>query len=369
MMLFRALLVLILALSACGPRPGIVLKPQASRIGQEVEVFYSSTRAPQVGPDYGIARAYSPTYGRLGVSIPPGHTKGTLEMTGRSPDPAKDFTATTETVFDGAPAFRRALSQALRRQSGNTREAVIFVHGFNNTFAEGMFRLAQLRHDFGIEGVAIGYSWPSRGNPLAYAYDRDSVLFARDGLEKLIREVKAAGATSILLVGHSLGAELSMEAMRDMAIKSGAELRRDIDAVILISPDIDVQVFRAQAARIGRLPEPFVIFVSKKDRALALSARLTGERNRLGNSDSISQVSDLSVTMIDLTDFSNGLDLGHFTLGDSPALVQILSQLPGIDALIKGDTAGRTDLLTGTMLTVQNATQIVLSPIVAVGSQ
>lgn len=337
--------------------------PQAKGVGQVVDVFYSTTRSPEIGASFGVERSLTPTYGKVGISVPPEHAQGKLEVNGRHPDPTQDFVATEELLFDDSAAFRRDLAAALRKNP--THEAVIFVHGFNNNFAEGLFRIAQLRHDFGIQGVAVHYAWPSHGSPLGYAYDRDSALFARDGLEDLIRQVKAAGATSVLLVGHSIGAALSMEAMRQISIKSPAELHRDIDAVVLISPDIDVDVFRAQATRIEKLPEPFFIFVSKRDKALALSARLTGEKNRLGNAQSVTQISDLAVTMVDVSQFTGPFDLGHFTVGSSPALIRILAQLPRIDAVIKGDTAGRTGLLTGTVLTVQNATEIVLSPITA----
>ncbi len=46
---------------------------------------------------------------------------------------------------------------------------MVFVHGFNNTFADGLHRTAQIRHDFEIPGVAVHYAWPSAGNALGYA--------------------------------------------------------------------------------------------------------------------------------------------------------------------------------------------------------
>ena len=79
-----------------------------------------------------------------------------------------------------------------RRGTGG--EAIIYVHGFNNTFADGVYRIAQLSHDFGFDGVAVHYSWASAGSALGYEFDRDSVLAGRDGLERLIETVPAAGA-------------------------------------------------------------------------------------------------------------------------------------------------------------------------------
>ena len=50
------------------------------------------------------------------------------------------------------------------------------------------FGAAQLSHDIGIPGSILIYSWPSRATKgTGYAYDLDSMLFARDGLEQTIR--------------------------------------------------------------------------------------------------------------------------------------------------------------------------------------
>jgi len=359
----RLILCSALLLAACTLRPALDFAPEAAESNKTINVFYSTSRGPDAIDTYGPERAAFASFGRIGVAIPPAHQLGVVEVSSKNLTPEEHFVATDSQNFADAAHFRSELSRALRARPRGEREVVIFIHGFNNNFAEGVFRIAQLHHDFGISGVAVHYAWPSLANPLGYAYDRDSALFARDGLEELIRTVKAAGAETVLLVGHSMGAHLSMEAMRQLAIRSPQDIRRNVDSVILISPDIDVDVFRSQAARIGELPDPFIIFVSERDRALALSARLSGETNRLGNLRDAEQIADLDVTLIDVSRFSKGLALGHFTVGSSPALIRILQQLPGVEAVISGDTAGRTGLLAGTVLTLQNATEIVLSPI------
>ncbi|SMX47135.1 alpha/beta hydrolase [Actibacterium lipolyticum] len=360
---FKFLVFALVALAACTPRPSLILVPEAANVGEVVDVYYASTRTPDVTVGLGIERSSSSSFGRISVAIPPEHQVGKVEVAEGRPDPAESFAIADVTNFPNADTFRKTLAQTFRSKPKGAREAVIFVHGFNNNFAEGVFRTAQLEHDFELDGVAIHYAWPSRGSAVGYAYDRDSALFARDGLEQLLRDVRAAGAESVLLIAHSMGAQLSMESMRQMAIRSPAELRRSVDAVVLLSPDIDIDVFRSQATRIGQLPQPFVIFVSQRDRALALSARLSGESNRLGNVESIDQVADIDVTIFDVTEFTKATDLGHFTVGNSPALINLLASLPGIDALFRGDTSGRLGLLQGTVLTVQEATKVVLSPI------
>ncbi len=365
--MFRAFCFVCLAvLTGCIPRPSLLVNPEAAEVGEVTRVFFATAREPLTGIDFGTDRALDIRFGQIGVSVPPQHEPGRVEVTDQVPDPTRHFVAAENAAYDTDVSFRTALARDLRARPRGEREAVIFVHGFNTNFAEGVFRVAQLSHDFGITAQVIHYSWPSLGHPLGYAYDRDSALFARDGLEDLIRTVNAAGAESVVLIGHSMGAHLSMEAMRQLAIRAPKSVPNYVDGVVLISPDIDVQVFLSQTKRIDVLPDPFVIFVSKKDRALALSARLSGESNRLGNVENAQRIADLDVTVVDVSQFSQGFDLGHFTVGSSPALLSIFGQLPSVGALIAGDQSGRTGLLTGTVLTVQNATQIILSPISAI---
>ena len=356
-------LVLIVGLAACTPRAQLVFAPQAALENPTRSVFVSTTRAPKAG-GFGGKRATESSYSRYDIAVPPVREPGAINTPrGNKIDTQTQFVASGRSVFPDASAFRGALRTALNQRAGHEREAVIYVHGFNNTFDEGVLRITQLAEDFDMPGVSVHYSWPSAGNPLGYAYDRDSLLISRDGLESLIRDVRAAGARRVILVAHSVGSMLIMETLRQLSIAEPGSAARDIDAVILISPDIDIELFRSQAARIGQLPQPFGIFVSRRDRVLSLSARLTGQRNRLGNVKNIEDVADLDVTVVDVTEFSTGA--GHFTAGSSAAVISIFGRAGALEAAFAGDSAGRTGLLPGTVLTVRNATGIILSPVTA----
>lgn len=365
----RILFVLLLFLSACGPRPDVVVMPQAAQVGQVVPVFYSTTRVQDPDGVFRGRRSAEPSYGQVAVSVPPQHRTGRLELNGRRPDPQKHFVTVSREAYPDRAAFRAALARALRQNPQARGEVTLFVHGYNNTFGEGIYREAQLVHDFQIPAVVVHYAWPSAAHPLGYAYDSDSALFARDGLEMLIHDINAAGARDLILVAHSMGTALGMETMRQIAIRKPGDVSRLIDAVFLISPDIDVDLFRTQVAPIRRLPEPFVIFSSDRDRALKLSSRISGNRNRLGNLSSAEKVADLPITVVDLTQFGRSRDLGHFTLGSSPTLINIVRNLPAMDRTFRLDRSGQSGLVPGTILTVQNATQIILSPAEAVLSR
>ena len=361
-----AFLVLLLILAGCAGRAMVALVPEASGIGQSETVLVASTRVFEDG-DWGSDRLEGLSFVGFDVNIPPEREPGQVEPVRdrRAPDPATNFLVTRAEALEGASAFRGALQDELASRPADQREVMVFVHGFNNTFADGLYRTAQIRHDFDIPGVAVHYAWPSAGNALGYAYDRDSALFARDGLETLLREIAASGSNRIVLVAHSLGSSVTMEALRQLRIGGRDDVLNRISGVILMSPDLDVDLFRSQAMRIDPLPQPFVIFTSQRDRALRISAAITGQRSRLGNLGTVDDVADLNVTLIDISEFRGGArdGLNHFAAATSPAMIQLLQQVAAVDLSLQGDATQNLGLLPGTVLTVRNATQVFLQPL------
>ena len=360
-------LVLLIVLSGCAKRGELMIYPEAAEVElAERRVFVGTTR--KLVRDtlrFDGKRSDTLTLARYDISIPPGHKTGAIEWPkpNRQPDPMTDFLTTDQQIYPTGGRFRSDLAQALRQTDGT---ATIFVHGFNNTFSEGLYRIAQLSYDLKLPGVAMHYSWPSAASPFGYVYDKDSAAFARDGLEQLLRETEAAGAKRIIIVAHSMGSWLTMETLRQIAIRGNRGLMGHVAGVILISPDVDVDVFRKQARDVGDLPQPFIIFGSPKDKALRLSAFLTGQNDRLGSITSVDQVANLKVTYLDVEAFSVGT--GHFDLGDNPALIQIVSRIVDVEQAL-GAEAQRVGLLDGAVMTVRNATQIVLSPVQSIAEE
>jgi len=365
------LVVLIVVLAAaCSPRAEFRMVPEAARdAGQsgapesaEVPVFVGTTRAPdpETGEPFSWKRAPRLRYARFDVEVPRDRAPGEIPVParGRPADPERHFVLGDAQVYPAAPAFRASLSKALAARGG---EAVIYVHGFNNTMAEGVYRMAQLAHDLQLPGVFVHYAWPSRAHVMGYAYDRDSMMVSRDGFEGLLRELRAAGARRVVILAHSMGSALTMEVLRQISLQGDDALLRRISGVVLISPDLDVDLFRSQALRAGWLPKPFVIFTSQRDRALQLASRLSGEGERLGNLSDVERVADLPVTVVEVGAYSSGD--GHFTPGNSPALLALLKHGGELNAALATEASGRTGLVPGVVLTVRDATRIVLSPV------
>lgn len=350
-----------LPLVACSPVPDLMIVPEAAITGVQETVFVATNRVFADG-DFQDERQDDLSYTRFAIAVPPDREAGAVEpgRAGRwGPNLRRQFVASVGDHLGTTATFRSELRAEADRTG--TREVMIFIHGFNNTLGDGLYRTAQIHHDFAVPGVAVHYAWPSAGSPFAYAYDRDSALFARDGLEALLTEILAADL-DIVLVAHSLGAGLVMEVLRQLRIGGRDAVIDRIKGVFLFSPDIDVDVFRGQAARIGTLPQPFVMFTSQRDRALTISAGLAGARERVGNMSDAGGVSDFEVTLIDTSAYGGGLHdpLNHFAGATSPAVVQILREITQMNEAFEHEPTDETGDMPGTIVTIENATLILL---------
>lgn len=367
-LLMRLALIAVL-LAACSARGDFTrladLPPEraalAAEAGVREVVFVGTSRKEEEDGAFGFDRADAARFLRYDILVPFARDPGavTWPKSAKRADPRSDFLTLDDTAYADAAGFRADLRGAMDRRG--QRDVVVYVHGFNNTLAESVYRVAQMHYDLKVPGVAVHYAWPSRASPLAYVYDRDSAMFGRDGLEELLQQVAQAGARRIVIVAHSMGGAVAMETLRQVAIRGDGRVMDRIGGVILISPDLDVDLFRAQARAMGRLPQPFLIFGSHKDTVLRLSSRLAGEPERLGNLTDLTPIADLEVTYLDTAAFDEGA--GHFNLGTSPALIQLLGGIANLDAAFRAEAGARVGLLPGVVLTVRSATRVVLAPV------
>lgn len=235
---------------------------------------------------------------------------------GKTANPATDFVVTDTRIFRS--------SAQMKADMGGAGETLVFVHGYNNTLSDAMYRMAQIQTDFrtGLPGVV--FSWPSAGDARGYIYDRDSALYSRNDLEELLSALTQTPSDKVFLLAHSMGAHLTMETLRQIALRGDRHLLERISGVVLMSPDIDPDLFRRQARTIGQLPQPFMIFVSQQDRALTAAGFLTGRKPRLGVIDGPESVEGLEVQVVDFTELGDGEGLNHMVPVSSPAGVKVL---------------------------------------------
>ncbi|OJV05162.1 MAG: esterase [Bosea sp. 67-29] len=289
-----------------------------------------TTRAPDQDP--GVL--FSGERGRMSfaeivVSLPPDARRktGEVQWPSRLPgNPETDFVAAKVEKLDRNQAvtlFHKAVQKVPKRR------VLVFIHGFNNRFEDAVYRFAQIVHDSRADVVPVLFTWPSRGSIFAYGYDRESGNYSRDALENLLQTLArdpAVGEVSIL--AHSMGNWVTLEALRQMAIRNGS-IPPKIANAMLAAPDVDIDVFRKQVADMtGRRPR-FTIFVSQDDRALAVSRRVWGSTARLGAIDPDaepyrSELGKSGITVLNLTKLQTGDRLNHGKFAESPEVVQLI---------------------------------------------
>lgn len=315
---------------ACADRGAISVVPKDTRIGSQRPVFVATTRQSSTDTDYSSLRTSRLQFARYDVSIPPNHVEGHIEWPTGTPNPETDFVTTHITPFDTAAQFGAAVKRATQ-QTPST--AIVFVHGFNTTFAEGTYRAAQVAHDMKDPNASVHYSWPATDKILEYTRDRDSVLFARDGLEQLLETLADQGNANIILVAHSIGSQLTVETLRQIYLQQKTDVMKRLAGVVLISPDIDNTLFEQQISRITPLPQPFVVFGDEKDLALKVSSFLTGRANRVGQLKRTETLKRKGVQFVDVTEIDDGAGpFKHAVPITSPTMLSILRNLQPADA-------------------------------------
>jgi esterase/lipase superfamily enzyme len=174
------------------------------------------------------------------------------------------------------------------------------------------------------------FTWPSKGNVFAYGYDRESANYSRDTLEKLLRYlIQDPKVKKITILAHSMGNWVTLEALRQMAIRDG-RVAAKIKLVLLASPDVDVDVSREQIAAMGPDRPHIALFVSEDDRALAASKEVWGAP-RLGaiNPDIEPYKSMLereNITVINLTSLPSHDQFNHGKFAEDPKVVELIGR-------------------------------------------
>ncbi|AVO38777.1 alpha/beta hydrolase [Pukyongiella litopenaei] len=338
-------------LPACASKRYTPTVPDALAVGTPQTVFSATTRERDADGYFRFDRSHEVQYLELTVSVPPTHRPGELRFGGRTPDATTEFTMAGRHAFASQQDFLARLNRHLAGRAASESEVVVFVHGFNYTQSEAAFRSAQMAQDMNLAGAMMIYSWPSRGRALGYAYDIDSMMFARDGLEQLLRVVSSSRARRVVVVAHSLGSALTMETLRQIEIRQPGWSRRNLAGVVLISPDIDVELFRKQVAAIRDLPQPFVIFASPKDRALNISGRIRGtaDRQRLGSIGNTGDLAGLPIEVIDTSAFVEEAESSHFVVASSPALIAMLNDAEVLSTGVAPEDPTLVEILTGTV--------------------
>ncbi|PZR89176.1 MAG: esterase [Stutzerimonas stutzeri] len=319
-------------LAGCAGDVKGVLTPVASTVpgASKVTMLVATTRAAD--PDAGVlfsGERGKPAYVEMTISLPPDSRRkiGEVQWPSRLPgNPETDFVTLKVDKLDAKTGLARLHERVSRVPK---RRVMVFVHGFNNRFEDAVYRFAQIVHDSDADVVPVLFTWPSRGSLFAYGYDRESATYSRNALESLLQGLARDPAVGeVSLLAHSMGNWVALESLTQMAVRNRG-IPPKIANVMLASPDVDADVFRTQIAEMtGRRPK-FTLFVSQDDRALAVSRRVWGNKDRLGAVDPDvepykTEFEKDKITVLNLTKLRTGDKLNHGKFAESPEVVKLI---------------------------------------------
>ena len=165
--------------------------------------------------------------------------------------------------------------------------AFIFVHGYDNTFDDGLYRTAQIAYDLGDDsgpfGTAFLYSWPSKGETSGYGYDEDSARFTAQHLIDFVTLVaQKSGAKHVHVIAHSMGNLALLTALQGLT-KFQGDSSPLIDQLVLAAPDVDRDWFQQVAVSVVPFAHNVTLFASSRDRAMQAARKFRAGAPRAGD--------------------------------------------------------------------------------------
>jgi esterase/lipase superfamily enzyme len=321
-----------------------------------VQVFIASTRKGESGAA-AREQASEAHFALATMTIPPGHRAGSIEapLWGQA-NGKNDVVLAGERELDG-DEFRAELASHVSGRVGVNRDILVFVHGFNTSFDDARSRGAQIVADAHFGGVAVLFTWPSRSELFGYVSDKDSATASRDALQALLHDLgQTPGVGKIHVLAHSMGGWLSMEALRESAIAGDRTLSGHLGDVILASPDIDMDVFASQMARVR--PANVTVFATPNDKALSLSSALASSRQRVGALDASKpedreEIEKLGARVVDITAYADAdRFINHAVYADSP---EVLNQIGSTITAPRAEDANTLSVIDATTYKDPNA--------------
>jgi esterase/lipase superfamily enzyme len=222
--------------------------------------------------------------------------------------------------------------EALRRAVLATpcRCALIFVHGYNTTFAFAIKRTAQLASDLRYPGLPIMFSFAAGGRFDDYVNDIEAAELSTRALRRmLVALTRAEGADrpSIDVIAHSLGSRMVMRAAGDEAAPPSLRY------VVLAAPDIDPVAFLHLAQNMTPQAKRLTVYTASYDVAMSASTATHNGRSRLGGGITASVMQDLPHTeLVDATERAVDQYAHSYFAESKVVLDDIASALKGVPA-------------------------------------
>ncbi len=290
-------------------------------IATRLPIFIATTRrgvdADRPGFRFGTQDANALSWGAAQVNVPSYRmrSEGDIARPGVELNPdAQRLMFISSLIPADSLRFLQRIRDDLART--NSRDILVFVHGYNSSFEEAAVRLAQLVADMGFDGTALLFSWPSAGALSGYIRDQQTARNAGWHLLHLLRDqLPLTQPNRIHVIAHSMGSEVLSKALS--LVQRGDSLPM-LGQVVFAAPDVDARIFAREILPVLReRAEGVTLYASTEDEALRASRVLNGVI-RLGlGGDSLTVLGGM--TTVDASRV-RGDALGHTLFGNSALL-------------------------------------------------
>jgi len=298
------------------PAKPIVVGAEAPVVEQKslMDIYYGTNRQPNdmldASKGYSNDRANKLYTGSCKVLVPKGHEIGKIKGSWTQKilhlDPSYgDIKVKNIARYNSEDALWSHLQSLF--SNSKEKEALIFIHGYKNSFESAAIRTAQLGFDLGINGVTAFYSWPSANKLIGYSSDEATIQASEKYIKQFIRGfAKKSGAKKVHIIAHSMGNRGLLRAVSDIQ-KESPEVR--FGQIILAAPDVDADLFKNIAKAYPMLSDKTTLYVSPKDFAVWTS-KIKHNYPRIGVVTPVNVVDKIDTIQVNF-DFSLLGLLGH----------------------------------------------------------
>ena len=221
---------------------GLVAGPGLSDDDQILHILYATNRTLTNSDKQSFSGELDKEthYGIAYVRVPEHHLFGHLEIT-------PQWDSSQATIF----MLKRRQGVSVDRfkstiTSSTVKTAVIFIHGFNSSFDDSLFRFAQIIWDGQLRDmIPVLFSWPSNGAVRSYIYDGENAINSVDALEKLLLFLQTdCKIDNINIIAHSMGNRVVVPALTELSKHHEID---PIGELILAAADLNTTEFSQNA--------------------------------------------------------------------------------------------------------------------------
>ncbi len=304
---------------------------KTTKEGLVFPVWFGTNRKPnEAGNGFTSERHDCTTLGQVEVFVPEAHRFGEIGNAFWKRLLRFDLRDDHLRLQNVAPLARDSFYSGMLEELREARtehaetHALIFLHGFNNTFEDAAIRAAQMGCDLKVPGPTAFFSWPSKGGVKDYAADEASIEASEGAIaEFLVDFLDTCKADKVHIVAHSMGNRGLLRALQRITADAQKTSKVRFDQIILAAPDVDRDVFQDLARNYPPFASRTTLYASAADKAVHLSA-LIHEHPRAGYFRPYTTVQGIDTVAV--PDFDIDL-LGHSYFAQAEALLHDIYDL------------------------------------------